>query len=337
MKKERISIAPLETVVFLGLLTLATDRLPTALSGCGAMAWLCILLGGVVLLALFWWIRPQFGKEKKEGRFLALLLLLWGLFWTGVQAGSVGHRVAQSLRGSPVLLTAVLLVLVGWMVSGSLPALTRACSVFVMAVGFGFALIVLFGVFRLDYPRVIAFQAADLPQVPIGVLSVMGVLAVGCYALVLRDEVHPPSEGDKHGFLQLGGLILLLAVAVILVIGRFGVTLMGQLDRPFFQMVSGLGLEGGFQRLEAVVSALWLLGDVALLTLVFLSLRHLTATVFGKTEGSSMGWWLVGISFLAGLPVTAFSVDLRGLFVPIGNLIAGGLLVWGYGRSGEPS
>ena len=69
-------------------------------------------------------------------------------------------------------------------------------------------------------------------------------------------------------------------------------------DRPFLQMVSGLGFEGAFQRLEELVSALWVLGDVALLGLLLLCLGRLLAWLLDLPggEGEVLAAYRGGVS-----------------------------------------
>ena len=107
--------------------------------------------------------------------------------------------------------------------------------------------------------------------------------------------------------------------------------LTGQIDRPFFQMVSGLGFEGAFQRLEELASALWVLGDVALLGLLLLCMRRLLAGLVGRKESSGLGWIVTGGSFLLALPLAqGRGIEVLSV-VPVGNLIAIGVISLGLG------
>ena len=99
------------------------------------------------------------------------------------------------------------------------------------------------------------------------------------------------------------------------------------MDRPFLQMVSGLGFEGAFQRLEELVSALWVLGDVALLGLLLLCLGRLLAWLLDRPVGKGKAWLLTGAVFLLGLPAALGDHPLAGTWVPFGNLAVVGLLV----------
>ena len=123
----------------------------------------------------------------------------------------------------------------------------------------------------------------------------------------------------------MGGLSLLLAAALMLVLGRFGAELAGKIHRPFFQMVSGLGFEGAFQRLEELVSALWVLGDVALLGFLLLAMERLAVRMTGKAGGHGT-WWLTLLILLLGLPTVFWNRVLGGGVLLWGSLAAGVLM-----------
>lgn len=340
MRDKKISTGQFRTVLLLALLPLSTELLPGRLQPAGSAAWLCPLGACVValLLALLLKKRKFLGKgslgqqlEQRWGkgvsRVLAGLFFLWGLFLLTAHASRLGGRLADSLRASPILLTAAVLLLAGWMTAGGLPAFARACEIFALAVGFGFALIVLFGVFRLRWGYVLLFTREELMQVPGGALTTLGTLAAGVYALFIIGDVREEEKSRRKGVGALIGLFVLTAAAVLLVLGRFGPALTGVIDRPFFQMVSGLGFQGAFQRLEELASALWVLGDEALLGLLLLCLRRLLAQCSGWADGKPMGWGLTAVVFLGALSTAFWNHIVDGPILPIGNLVIGIILL----------
>lgn len=340
MTDQKISLGQGMTVLFLALLPLGTESIPPSLWQAGAAAWLCPLLaGGVVIgVAALLSRKPVLGRGdlgeqmakrwgRRTGRVLAALFFLWGLYVTAAHAARIGGRLADGLRASPVLLTAVVLVLAGWLVSGGVPAFARSCEIFVLAVGFGLGLIVLFGIFRLEWTQVLLWDWGELSQVPRGALSTVGMLAVGGYLLFLVGDIRPEKGSRRRVLLRLGTLFVLLAAAMVLVLGLLGAPLAAEIDAPFFQMVSGLGFEGAFQRLEGLVSALWVLGDVVLVGLLLLCLRRLLGQVTGKGERRRLGWVPVGLAFLGSLNAAYWNQVWAGPVLPVGNLIALAVLV----------
>lgn len=328
MKNRTISHRQMMTVVFLALFPLGTEVLYPRLASAGAAGWLCPLLAGVGAVG----IAALAGKGKvlageKENRVLWRLLLLWGLFFGGAQACRLGVRLSDSLGASPALMTGLLLALAAWMAAGGLPAFARACEIFLLAVGGTYILIMIGGVFRLRWDGVLLWTPAELEQVPLGSLACLGLLAIGCYGLLLTEDVTEEAGNRRRLFWMVARLALLLSAAGVLILGRFGGELAGQIDRPFFQMVSGLGLEGAFQRLEQLASALWVLGDLALLGFLLLALVRLTAWTAATEEQRGWTWPLAGILFLLALPIGFWQDVLAGPVLWVGNLAAGGLIL----------
>lgn len=332
MPPQRMPPGQLAGIVFLALFTLGTETLPDRLSAAGGAAWLCPLLAGAVFLPLAWLLarRPWAGRSlSAKGRAPAVLLLLWGLWTTAGETCRVGLRLSEDLRGSPLLLAGAVLGLAGWMAAGGLAALGRACRLFAMAVGLTFFLIVLFGLAGLRWDWILLWNAGDLGAVPRQTAVTAGSLSAGLYALVLPEE---PAE-PRPAVVRLAALFPLLALAALLVTGRLGPALAGRVERPFLQMVSGLGFQGAFQRLEELVSALWLLGDAALLALLLLALRRLLSRAAGREESAVMGWLTAAAVFALVLCRTLWQTGADQAEPWAGQLAAGAaLLLWTMGR-----
>lgn len=338
MKNQTISRRQMLTVVFLSLFPLGTEVLFQRLARVGAAGWLCPLVAGLVAVILVCLVGRRWRDHVKEGknRVLAGGLLLWGLFFGGAQSCRIGVRLSDSLGASPVFMIALLLLLAAWMAAGGLPAFARACEIFLLAVGSGLALILLGGLFRLRWDWVLLWRPEELARVPLGGLECLGLLAIGCYGLLLKENVTPEDQGPQRVCRWIGKLSLGLAAAGILILGRFGGELTGKMERPFFQMVSGLGLEGAFQRLEQLVSALWVLGDLALLGFLLLAMVRLLAWTAGREERRGWAWLLAGGLALLALPVSFWKGILAGPILWVGNLAAGGLILGGFkGKQGK--
>lgn len=297
MPQRRVTAGQLAGIVALALFTLGTETLPDRLADAGGAAWLCPLAAGAVFLPLAWlWSRQAPGSRSRDpvrtnnagARGMAALLLLWGLVVTAEQLCRVGLRLSEDLRGSPLLLTAALLILAAWMASGGLAALGRACQIFAMAVGLTFFFILLFGLSGQRWDWIFLWETEELRALPRGMVLTAGELSVGLYGLVLLEDAEP--EEKRLGPARMAALFLPLALGTLLVTGRLGPGLAGRVRGPFFQMVSGLGFQGAFQRLEELVSALWLLGDLALLALLLLALRRLLSITVNRRETAAMGW-----------------------------------------------
>lgn len=337
-----ISIRQLGTLLVLALLPLGTEVLPSRLSQAGGAAWLCPLGAGGLLLALvaLWgrWITP--GRTFEDLGAAEGAEGLAGLCAGSAGMGAVSHRGAGGAdRGAAgAVLAGVSAAADGGGAGAGRVARCQGAAglcadgeIFGLAVGAGFVLIVLFGVFGVAWDRVILWDWAALEEVPGGALSAAGTLAAGGYALLLLGQVRPEEKQKRVLRRKLGVLFGSLAVGMLLVVGRLGAGLTGQIDRPFFQMVSGLGFEGAFQRLEELASALWVLGDVALLGFLLLCMRRLLAALAGREESGGLGWIVTGGSFLLALPLAhGRGIEILSV-VPVGNLVAMGVMSLGLG------
>lgn len=329
MPPKTISCPQLLRVLFVTLLPLGTEVLAGRLTASGSAAWLCPLVAGAVVLLLAALLgrrglaSPLATLGPRWGRVWAGVFLAWGLVLVCAQALRVGIRIAAPLRASPLLLAAAVLVLGGYLAAGGLPAFARACGLFAWAVGGGLLFLLVFGAFRLDWSRVLLWGPGDAAGVAPGALTTVAALAAGCYALFLWEDVAREPGDGRPIRRSLGRLFLLLSAAEVLVLGRLGPDLAGQIAHPFFQMASGLGFPGAFQRLEDLLSALWALGDVALLGLLLLAMDRLLAHLLGRQDGGRT-WWLTGAALLlclAGAPLWT-------------ALLAGDGLLWGSGLAG---
>lgn len=324
---RNISAGQLMHVLTLALLCLGTEAIFPVLSA-GAAAWLAPLLTGVPVLAalaLLWHPKKDQYKTGRQswwstlpGRVFQGVFLLWGVLLLAVHALRIGNRMAESFQTTPLLLAAGILALSAWMASGTLPAFARACTLFALAVGAVLVLTTLFTVFRLRWDFVFLIKKAELAQVPGAALALGESLAVGLYGLFLTEDVAASPNNKAVCLRRTGGIFLWLSAILILILGRFGPALTDALRRPFFQMVSGIGFEGAFQRLEGLISALWLLGDAALLGLLLHACRKLLAGVMGGKNRKGYSWLLAGVAFLAA-PWTG---ALQESVVPVGSLIA---------------
>ena len=331
MEEKRGTAGPVGRITALALFTLGTELLPGRMAAAGSAGWLCPLAAGAGFAAAGWSLRrirrsrEASGREKPEApeRCLLVLLLGWGILLTASQTARIGERLADPLRAAPELLIAAVLVLAGWMAAGGLAALDRAAGIFALTIGGSFALILVFGIPSLDGESLLLWDRRDLAGIPAGTAAAAETAAVGLYGLLLLEpgEDLRPKRGRILG--SAAWLSAMLALAELLVLGRLGPGLAARVDRPFFQMVAGLGFQGALQRLEELVSALWLPGDLTLLALLLLSLHRLLSRVTGREESAGSEWLLTGAVLLLSLGQNIWGELLDGGRLTAGTLVAG--------------
>ncbi len=287
MKQQYISLHQLLSLTMLALLSLGVE-LAALLMRAGSALWLVPLLAFLpVMLILLLALR---GKKQlaardlvsempralgKAGGGMALVLFaLWAVVQIVIQTARAIARLGDT-RSGHLVLGVLLLALAVWMALKSLPAFARSCEIFLVIFAVALLGVLLLSLPRLEAGYCLLFSKQELSAVPGNALSLLGSCSVGLYALFLCGAVRP-REGDP-GRIYRRVLFFFFALSALfaLLVGVFGAPLAGRLERPFFQLVAGLGVEGAFQRLEALYSALWMLGDLALLGLLLFAIKKI--------------------------------------------------------------
>ena len=139
----------------------------------------------------------------------------------------------------------------------------------------------------MDTANLLPVWVEDLPAVGSATLPVLGLLGYVVFAPCLGGHV-VPEEGSRRKILRWAvGLCLTLTALQVVCLGNFGPGLAGRMDTPFFMMVKGIGFEGTFQRMESVIIALWVLADLALLSLLACACSELAQKGFAIQKRST--------------------------------------------------
>ena len=142
------------------------------------------------------------------------------------------------------------------------------------------------------------------------VADCLGVLASSILATALIGKSRRGERDRKRVLGWIAAVCFLTAVVTAAVVGQLGPSLTARLPRAFYIMVQGLGVEGGFARLEAPVSALWLLADFARFGLLLAAAAALAGERAGRWV--ALGVALVGILLGSFMPLR--SGMIFGLF-----------------------
>lgn len=340
MANGKISMRQLMVLLLLSLLPAMTEQIGSLAGLAGAAAWLVPAAALLPVLAVLWgfcrrpmprrdlglWLRESLGKGA--GGTVCLLLLLWAGFLLSVHTARCGRSAAAELETAP-LFSGILLLLALWAAWKGLPTLARTGEIFFLAVSVGIGALILLVGLRLAPEQMILFSHEDLLHIPKAALPVLGNACLGVFALTFWGETAKHKEDGRWGMAWTAGLFLLLSLLTALVLGRLGAGLTAQTERPFFHMVAGIGVRGAFQRLEALFSALWSLGEILLLSLLLTACRRLGETVWGAGRRHWTETAAAAAAFLAGNALRAHPDTLDFCLdqvAPAGNLLIAGSL-----------
>ncbi len=140
----------------------------------------------------------------------------------------------------------------------------------------------------------------------------LSLLGYSVYGVLL------PADGEeaRPWLWPAGGWLLLSAILLVLV-GAFAPALALRMDEPFLYLLSGVGVEGAFQRGESMLYALAALGDLSLFALLAHGCARLWKCLWGRG-----GWMPAGVGFV--LAAVAPGLGAGFLTGPVG--LAGGLI-----------
>ena len=153
-----------------------------------------------------------------------------------------------------------------------------------------------------------------------------------CFAAFLLGDTEPSPRRGRDWTLWAGGGCLLLGAEQAVVIGNLGPELARRLNSPFFALAKSVGVEGAFQRVEGVITALWTFADLTMAGVLVFAARSIGQELFPGKWRPWIPWCFVFVA--AAGAITVLSGAGRGEYlsrtlVPVGNIILGAVIPCG--------
>lgn len=332
---ERYSARQLWVTFFVALLAPAA-ALPAVLARDGALGWLGPMLALPLGLVVLWRVRRPGGEALTAhwpARGAALTLYyIWSVALAALTAGGCVDRLGRTdYVTAPVwLLSGGVTAVAAYLVRKGPAAFFRAVQIFFLALVVVLALFFALGLTDLDGENLVVRDWSELSGLWRGAGSAAGTLAVGILVAFFPRE---RERGSSPGWRWLTGWCLTAAGLCLLVLGALGPRLAARAPLPFFLALQGLGFPGGFQRLEALGTAAWILSDLTMLGLAALAGREMA----GGRDWAA--WPVLAGSFLGGCFLRNDATTAAGPWLLGANLLLGGVLPvlfsWRRGRTGK--
>ena len=339
MQRKGISHTQLTALLWAGSLAPAAELLPSlVLSWAGRGSWIAPLAAIPVVLLSGWLagkladrrglahgIRHALGPVL--GRGVLLLYIVWCILLLALRL----RLCAQRLQALGQRDGALWFFLVGtaamilWMGLGQPAAFARAGQLFLVVLLAAGGVVILLSVSRVEPERILPLWKGELWGGIQGGLPTAGVLGwVFCGGFLL-ERGGAKESGRWYWPLWGAGGCLLLSLAQGIILGNLGASLASRLDAPFFALAKSAGIKGAFQRVESVITVLWVLADLVLGALLLFAVRAAGREVFvnGKEK------WGPAIGMMLSLALAFFwftgrsSAEWSRTWVPAGNLIFG--------------
>lgn len=290
----------LRAMCFVASLAPVTRLLPKAAAQlAGSASWLAPLCALPPLL-LFLLILTSLMKMRREGEGLgevimrrsgrtagAIGLALIGsftLFSAGFILRTGAHRLISTIYpdAGPLFFMIAMLIIGTVAALGPVKALPRASRVFAPVLLSVIVLALIFSLGSVDVRNLLPIKTQSAGKVFISGLAVVEIYGAVLYcAAFLEDQ--SPLQGRRFasyaGWLAL--ICLLLCAFCAFIIGCYGAHLTSRMLHPFFSMIRDVTLTKTVERIEALVTTLWVLSDFVIFTLLLCTASHIFRLIFG--------------------------------------------------------
>lgn len=207
----------------------------------------------------------SFGKIG--GKILLTGYFIWGILLMAIQLRlcATGFLAVGYQEGSLLFILPALSVFVWWMSGASLGGFGRTASLYFVILLLVFIAVLSLSWKEVEIIRVLPLWTEDVRPIVVGTVPVLGLFGYGIYASFFLGEVVSPTGLRRPWIAWSVAGCFFTSIFVFIATGTFGVTLLGDMEEGFFQLSKGVAVEGGFQRMESLVLALWTLADFILL------------------------------------------------------------------------
>ena len=237
------------------------------------------------------------------GRFLGLWALFYAAFCLRMSAERFFTALGVFTAWPPFAL--VLSVCAAAAAAGGAKPLGRAAQIFLTAVTAALLLTLICALPQMHWGRLGGVSPSDILPILRGALP---IVSVGMTVMTFLALLAPPGAGTE---LRRGGAFLLrltvtAAALSMAAVGVLGSALSSRLSHPFFILLRNVSLSRAMERMEALISAVWVLPDLALLAALLILARRLL-----PIRGKPLPPWLLAaaaFSLAAILSTTAFGL-----------------------------
>lgn len=313
--KNQISARQLCVAGFTGVLSLS--------AAAARVDWRGALLA-VPVISLAAWAAASAGAETKGllraggGKLFATLYIVFGLFTAGTALALCGERFGATVTQNGAFWPTIIAIIPAlWLARGKPEAFARSAEILYLAMLAVSAFVLVLGVGQVES----GWLLANEEDIWSSFLTAAGIGGIGIYSILLWNGAEEAENWRFFRWTAAGGLVL--AGCAALTAGSLSSALAVQVERPFFVMTVGLSRTA---RTEALLSALWLCADSALLGLLLQSCRGLWRDVLLQPGEQAVGT----VFALAALAVALVEQAVPGLperllyyILPVGGVIFG--------------
>lgn len=275
------------------------------LAAAGDAGWLAPLFA-LPVIALYGRILRRVPQPK--GRLRAGLCAAWAAFYGAflLRMGAERFFSALTIFNHWLPFALVLAALAAAAAGGGEKPLGRAAECLLPFVTAALVIVGLCALPQMRFARLKVVSGADLPDI---LRAALPIVNVGCTLLFAVHLLAPERSARSELRFSLRLAVTALALSAVAA-GVLGSGVATHLSHPFFVLLRNLSLSRSLERIEALVTALWVLPDFAALGVLLLLARRGSAAALKTSR--PLPALLCGAALLAGaaaFPVSAFALE----------------------------
>jgi spore germination protein (amino acid permease) len=328
-------------MIFLSLLSPLIRILPHAsVILAGHTAWLSVVPATViaVLYQCFVWHFLKYSQPGDNlytvsvkslgnvgGKIFAVICVLWFLFYSGFLARSAAERLLSSVyqNGTAPLFILVTLFVAVVSSSGSTNALVRTGELFLPIIVVVFAFVILAALKDTKVEYLLPVTYMDTGKILLGAIPIIDVISLQVFFTFLTGGIKDREKLKGASVKWMLFEMLCIFGVMIVTIGFCSTDLTLKFQNPFFMVIRNISLFGIFERIEAIIIAVWILTDFMLIASLLMIIGEIMKYVTKSEKRRPFTIASGIISAFVALFMVSNAFDLQSfndLYVPAINL-----------------
>lgn len=352
MEQKKLSGGQFGILTFVMMMAPIVHAVPTRIIDARRASWLLPVLAALPLAVLLFFLFRCLSRMPADsglgdvyhlafgnrwGKVCCGLTALWTLMIMVADLRFYAERYVSAVypEAGKLVFYLAMAVLQLWIVRENLGCLLRAGKLLFWVVILTLAAVLLLAIGKIRLYNLWPVTDTSWREVGLGTwrLSTAVGMALPAGFLLGKVQWRPRKSCAVWWMAALTGVTTLIAVSIL---GVFGPELSQRLQVPFFTLAKEVSVSGAMERLESIISAMWMMTDTALMGVLTFSAEQALRQTAGESKRPElvrMILILIMIAACCALPKSAFDMDIgyqmvgMPLNTVVGYLLPGTALV----------